>query len=83
MKIETKYSVGDTVFFLYDNKIHSGVITRCNISVQHDTHSEKYDTKSTIPSEGEFINLKVDMLFETKEALAEKLLSDFSKRTTK
>ena len=83
MKIETKYSIGDTVFFLYDNEIHSGVITECSISVRHDTRSEKYDAKSTIHSEGEFLNLKRDMLFETKEALAEKLLSDFSKRTTK
>ena len=54
-------------------KTESGVITGCNISVQHATRSEKYDAKSTIPSEGEFINLKLDMLFKTKEALIKSL----------
>lgn len=73
MEIKTEYNIGDTVFFLYDNKIHSGVITGCNISVQHATRSEKYDAMSTIPSEGEFINLKLDMLFKTKEALIKSL----------
>lgn len=69
MKIETKYNINDIVYFLYDNKIQSGAITRINISVLHDAHSEEYDARSIVPGRGEFINLKTDMLFKTKEDL--------------
>lgn len=68
MDIKTKYNINDIVYFLYDNKIQSGDITRIHISVRQGAQSEKYDG-SIVPGSGEFINLKKDMLFKTKEAL--------------
>lgn len=33
MTIRTKFTVGDTVYFLYNNAITSGVIKECSISI--------------------------------------------------
>ena len=54
MKIETKYSIKDTVFFLYDNKIHRGWIKRITIGVQNNTCNEMYDVQISMPQEKEF-----------------------------
>ena len=77
MKIETKYSIKDTVFFLYDNKIHRGWIKRITIGVQNNTCNEMYDVQISMPQEKEIFGLNADVLFRTKEALVERLLSDY------
>lgn len=82
MIIETKYSINDTVFFLKENKIWMGYITALSVSVNENIHV-RYSVKCIFPNCSEFTELKGDMLFKTKEALIDGLLSDFSKCTTK
>ena len=78
MKIETKFNVGDTVYFLRDNEIYKGFINQTFINVRSTDIDEKYEV--------EYINgyyervradIDADSLFENAKGVVEKLMKDF------
>lgn len=62
MKINSKYSLGDKVWYLSSNKVHRGVITFVKIIVSNDC---LIDCEYSISD----ISFKENELFKTKEEL--------------
>lgn len=80
MKIETKFQIGETVYFLTDDTLYKGVINDITINVR---------TGILIIYEVAFINseneestkdMGEDWLFESAKAVIDKLMLDFEKR---
>ena len=72
MKIETKYDIGQIVWFIADNKICSGKIISVDVSISLSQDSGYYSdatqtTRYLIPGYVGLIN--ENFLFETKEDL--------------
>ena len=40
MTIETKYNIGDVVWFMHDNKVKSGTIIKIDVSLERDVNSQ-------------------------------------------
>lgn len=62
MKINSKYSLGDKVWYLSSNEVHRGVITFVKIIVSNDS---LIDCEYSISD----ISFKANELFKTKEEL--------------
>lgn len=76
MKIETKYNVGQTVFYMADNKVNSSAIAKIRVDV--DVYNHVYKELNEIlyiledpKVKGEWY--KESNLFETKKELLDSL----------
>ena len=77
MKIETKFKVRDTVYFISDNVLNKGVINEILINVRGGI-LEKYEVKYLnycYEEVNDFI--EVDYLFNNTKDLFDKLILDF------
>ena len=74
MKIETKYSINDEVYFIYDDQFFKGRVKEVCVVIQEDIKNELY----------EMYNWKVKFnkheLFSTLEELMDNLREDFLER---
>ena len=89
MKIETKFNIGDTVYFLIDNALYKGVINEINIKVSYiqsvqipwSDFKEIYEVKYINSSNVEVNkDISTDNLFKSATALVDKLMLDLEKR---
>lgn len=77
MKYETKFNVGDTVYFLSDDTLYKGVINEITINVRkciliiYEVAFINRDNEESTKDMGE------DWLFESAKDLVEKLMLDF------
>ncbi|MGL4779906.1 MAG: hypothetical protein ACRCXN_03635 [Bacteroidales bacterium] len=69
MTIETKFNIGDTVWYLYDNKVLQGVIVhielqidgndsyeeKCHIKAEHHQRQYMYYAEKLFPSKEELL----------------------------
>lgn len=79
MKIETKFNVGDTVYFLRDEKIYKGVINQTFLDVRSTDILEKHEVEY-LGEDSEIIeDIDADSLFENAKGVVEKLMKDFEK----
>lgn len=85
MKIETKFEVGDTVYFIRDNILNKGVINEIIINVRGFFNSEGFISERY---EVKYLNycqevvtdkIEVDYLFNNTKELFDKLILDFEK----
>ena len=80
MKIETKFDVGQTVYFLGDEGIYRGVIGETVICVWPTHTVEEYEVEYT---DGLYEKVRkridADSLFENAKGVVEKLMKDFEK----
>lgn len=77
MKIETKFKVGDTVYFISDNVLSKGVINEIIINVRGGI-LERYEVKYLNYCHEEVTdNIEVDELFNNTKELFDKLILDF------
>lgn len=77
MKIETKFKVGDTVYFISDNVLNKGVINEILINVR-DGILERYEVKYLNYCYEEVKeDIEVDFLFNNTKELFDKLILDF------
>lgn len=74
MKIETKYSINDTVYLLAESAVWTGVITEIRVTVNNNYTMVRYNVKCSLPKPENFTLLKEDRLFKTKEELVASLL---------
>lgn len=86
MKIETKFNVGDTVYFLIDNALYKGVINEINIKVSYiqsvqipwsdfkEIYEVKYINRRNVEVKKD---IGLDSLFKNANDLFDKLLFDF------
>lgn len=75
MKIDTKYSISNKVYFLKDDAVHQGVIIGVNVSVLSDMYgciSEYmyYDIKCTNKT---YNHISEKSIFKTKQELLDSL----------
>lgn len=85
MKIETKFKVGDTVYFMSDNVLNKGVIQNIIINVRGFNLesfsyliSERYEVKFLNDCHEEVLDkIEVDYLFNDTKELFDKLILDF------
>lgn len=89
MKIETKFNIGDTVYFLIDNALYKGVINEINIKVSYiqsvqipwSDFKEIYEVKYINSRNVEVKkDISTDNLFKSATALVDKLMLDLEKR---
>ena len=75
MEIKTKYDIGQSVFFMSDNRVCQGVIESFNIGFRQNISGEKYMTISYCVKTEFFTDFSVSeyKLFLTKEELIESL----------
>lgn len=73
MKIKTKYSIGDTVWFMHENQIQQGIVSFISVDIRSDGECmEKYTI--THGFNGMTIARHyVEKIFPTKEALLKSL----------
>lgn len=77
MKLETKFNVGEIVFFISDNIIKKGVITKIIIEVRPAIW-ERYEVKYFNEChEEEKDRIESESLFRSEKELVDKLLLDF------
>lgn len=77
MKIETKFKVGDTVYFISDNVLTKGVINAILINVRGGI-LERYEVKYLNYCYEEVMDdIDVDYLFNNTKELFDKLILDF------
>lgn len=78
MKFETKFNVGDTVYFLRDDEIYKGVINQTIINVRSTDIWEKYEVEYLDRYyERVRADIDADSLFENAKGVVEKLMKDF------
>ena len=75
MDIKTKYNIGDSVFFMNDNRVWQGEIESFDIGFSQRSSGEKYITISYCVKTEFFTNFSVSehKLFLTKEELLKSL----------
>lgn len=87
MKLETKFKVGETVYFISDNVLNKGVITEIIINVRGFS-SDKFSYIISERYEVEYLDrdyervradIDADSLFENAKGVVEKLMKDFEK----
>lgn len=77
MKFETKFNVGNTVYFISDNVLNKGVITEIIINVRGPI-LERYEVKYLNYCQEEVKDdIEVDYLFNNTKELFDKLILDF------
>lgn len=77
MKIETKFKVGDSVYFISDNVLNWGVINEILINVRGGI-LERYAVKYLNYCHEEVMDkIEVDYLFNNTKELFDKLILDF------
>lgn len=77
MKLETKFNVGETVYFLSDNTLYKGVVNDININIRS-VITEYYEVKFVNRDWEEATeDIGADSLFECTSDLFNKLMSDF------
>lgn len=86
MKIETKFNIGDTVYFLIDNALYKGVINEINIKVSYiqsvqipwsdfkEIYEVKYINRKNVEVKKD---IGIDSLAKTSNDLFDKLAFDF------
>ena len=78
MKIETKFNVGDTVYFLRDDEIYKGVINQTIINVRSTDILEKYEVEYLDRYYARVrADIDADSLFENAKGVVDKLMLDF------
>lgn len=82
MKIETKFKVGNTVYFISDNVLNHGVIKEIIINVRGFNSEmsilERYEVKYLNYCHEEVTDkIEVDYLFNNTKELFDKLILDF------
>lgn len=80
MTINTKYSIGDEVYFLMNNKVLSGKITNLGIAVEANQATSRSEKRSDVNIDIEYVIasdkkhcVSEDRLFLTKDALLRSL----------
>ena len=75
MTLSTKFEIGDFVYVMYDNDIHTGKIVRIDCSSQHngDTQQQTIIYTLELPDIWKTIQLPEDLCFESKEELKDNL----------
>lgn len=74
MKIDTKYNIGDTVWFMHENRAQEGVAGYIHVDIRIDGMCTERYTISWIPNGPPIVcQWLVECLFPTKEALLESL----------
>lgn len=78
MGIETKYNIGDKVFFIQENAVHQGFIKEIAVYVSNDGYSdvqrEYYDIKSYEKAiDKEYKKVNQSLIYKTKEELLKSL----------
>jgi hypothetical protein len=74
MNITTKYSKGDKIFFIHDNRIYHTTIDACYVSLNKDGQKEEYSV-SDKTAQGNYLpqgipyKFAAEKLFVTKEEL--------------
>jgi hypothetical protein len=82
MTIKTKFSIGDVVYFMYENKIHSDKIEAIKTSLYSDTSGNiEYIMKNIYNRNYLEITEKENKLFATKDDLYQNLLNNIVDRT--
>lgn len=77
MKLETKFNVGDTAYFIVDKRIYKGVITKIIIEVWPAIW-ERYEVKYFDECHEKVKDcIEAESLFESGKDLVDKLLLDF------
>lgn len=71
MKVESKFDIGDTVFYILNNKVNSGMITLVNISVKESFNTTYTDVLYRVNNQD--IDYREEKLFPTKEELLKSL----------
>lgn len=78
MKFETKFNVGDSVYFLRNDEIHKGLINQTIINVRSTDILEMYEVEYL---DGYYerlrANIDADSLFENAKGVVDKLKLDF------
>lgn len=69
MTVETKFSIGDTVFFMWNNEVSSGTISALLVNKS----SHELTTTYVIPYRFNTVNLPEDKIFPSKEELLQNL----------
>lgn len=85
MKIETRFEIGDTVYFLNDNEMAKGTAKGFLVKGGSDVqagYQEKYTVEFFSPYWCEVVTkeFNVDRLFATPQALVEGLMLNFSNK---
>lgn len=77
MNVEFKYDINDSVWFIRNAKVYSGLIKECSY-FKHTICEKGYEHKTyTIDSEYEHhVRLKENELFLTKESLLENFIKE-------
>lgn len=75
MKIETKYDIGQEVWFMWDNKATQREIIGVAVHKEYDLQAEEYDIEHLEGEDGVLygLTLKLEDLFPTKEELLKSL----------
>lgn len=69
MTIDTKLSFGETAYFLYENKVKSGRVTRIDVTVDPDGPRDSNPKPRIEFQIDELHTVKGEKAFATKEAL--------------
>lgn len=73
MKIKTKYSIGDTVWFIHENQVHQGIVSFISVDIRSDGECvEKYTMAHSLNGMA-IARHYVERVFPTKEALLKSL----------
>lgn len=73
MVIETKYNIGDEVWFIHDNKVKSATIITISIFVERDMNSQYVSNSAQYGLYGFPYPYVENHLFRTKEELLKSL----------
>jgi len=75
MKIETKYDIGQEVWFMWDNKATQREIIGVAVHIEDDLQAEEYDIEHLEGEDGVLygLTLKIEDLFLSKEELLKSL----------
>lgn len=75
MKIETKYDIGQEVWFMWNNKATQREIVGVAVQIEDGLQAEEYDVEHLEGEDGVLygLTLKLEDLFPTKEELLKSL----------
>lgn len=73
MQIETKYNIGDKVWFMHDNKVKSGTIITIGVFVERDMNSQYVSNSVQYGLDNFDYPYRENHLFPTKEELLKSL----------
>ena len=75
MHFSTKFEIGDFVYVMHENNIHTGKIVRIECLPQHDEETQQHTIIYTLelPDIWKTVQLPEDLCFKSKKALKESL----------